>query len=93
MEAKSIVSIRDRFIGFGLRHASFFEPLAKYGISYYLNGKLKQYRKQGMISTYKTKTKRLGKWHYKIEVDADLTSMQIAGILSELLKQPKGSGR
>jgi hypothetical protein len=78
---------------FFLRHASFFEPLGKYGISYYLNGKLKQYRKQGLISAYKTRIKRLGKWHYKIEVDFDLTSTQAAGLIGQLIRQFRGSGR
>jgi hypothetical protein len=93
LEANCIITFRDRLILFGIKHANFFEPFAKYGISYYLNGQLKNYRKQGLVSTYKTRTKRLGKWHYKIEVDLDLTSTQFTGILKELLSQLKGFGR
>jgi hypothetical protein len=74
-------------MGFALRHSRFFEPLAPFGISYYLKGKLKQYQKEGRISTYKAHTKRLGKWHYKIEITADLTATQIALILSDLHNQ------
>jgi hypothetical protein len=93
LEVNGVVSVKDAFIGFGLRHLSFFEPLGKYGISYYLNGQLKRYKKQGKLSAYKTRIQRLGKWHYKIVIDADLTSTQVAGILSELLTQSNGSGR
>ena len=84
MEENSIVTLRDRFIGFALRHPRFFEPLAPYGISYYLKGKLKQYKKQGMLSTYRTHIQRLGKWHYKIEIEADVTTTQLATLLSDL---------
>jgi hypothetical protein len=92
-EVNGIASVRDRFMSFFLRYASFFEPLALFGISYYLNQKLKQYKRQGRISTYKTHTKRLGKWHYKIEVDVDVTARQTAFVFAELSEQLKGLRR
>jgi ABC-type metal ion transport system substrate-binding protein len=80
-------------IRFGIKYANFFEPLAKYGISYYLNGQLKKYKQQGLVSTYKTHTKRLGKWNYKIEVDLDLTPKQFIHVLNDLFNQLKSIGR
>jgi hypothetical protein len=84
VEAANIVTFRGSIMNFGLRHAGFFEPFAPYGISYYVKGKLKEFKNQGRISAYKTRTKRLGKWHYMIEITADLTTDQIASILSDL---------
>ncbi|MFB3889087.1 MAG: hypothetical protein ACE14S_06310 [Candidatus Bathyarchaeia archaeon] len=93
MEAKCIVSFRNRLISFALGHPRFFEPFAPFGIRRYLNGKLKQYQKQGLISTYKTRTKRFGRWHYRVEVEVDLTSTQGALVLSQLLHRNAGKGR
>jgi hypothetical protein len=67
--------------------------LAPFGISYYLKGQLKQFKKQGLISVYKVTTKRLGKWHYRVKVDVDLTSTQIIRVLDQLSKRLRGSGR
>ncbi len=72
----------DRLIQFGMRHITFFEPFAKYGISYYLNGKLKKFEQQGIISDYQLKTKRLNQWHYKIYLDVDVTAKQLSYILT-----------
>jgi len=71
-------------MGFGLKHMKFFEPLAPFGISYYLKGQLKKIRKQGRIDTYNTHVKRLGKWHYRIEITVDVTQSQIAEFLINL---------
>jgi hypothetical protein len=74
----------------GLKYSNFFEPLAKYGISYYLKGQLKKYAEEGAISKYKLRTTRLGKWHYRIEVDLDLTSGQLVFLTNKLTKQLRG---
>jgi hypothetical protein len=46
-----------------LRLAFVFEPLAPRAISYYLTRTLKEWKKQGLISEYEAKTRRLGKFH------------------------------
>jgi hypothetical protein len=84
VEEKDIVTFRDRFMNFALKHSKFFEPFAPFGISYYLKGQLKQYRQHGKIDAYHTKVKRLGKWHYKIEITADITVHQLAEVLTDL---------
>jgi hypothetical protein len=78
------VSLNDVLVRLGLKYIGFFEPLANQGISYFLNGQLKKYKKQGLISEYRTKTKRLGKWHYKIEVYLDASPRQFIIILKGL---------
>jgi hypothetical protein len=61
-----------------------FEPLAPTAITYYVNQRLNLYKKSHAISDYKTKTKRLGKFHYKVEIDLDLTGMQAIHLLGNL---------
>jgi hypothetical protein len=61
-----------------------FEPLAPRAISYYMRRRLGEWKQQGLISGYKTRTRRLGKFHYKIEVDLDLTSKQTLHVLRDL---------
>ena len=47
-----------------------------------------------MISEFKTKIRRLGKFHYKIEIDFDLTEKQAHYVLGELFpNQLKGVRR
>ena len=61
-----------------------FEPLAPRAISYYMGRRLSEWKRQGLITGYKTRTRRLGKFHYKIEVDLDLTSKQTLHVLRDL---------
>jgi hypothetical protein len=68
-----------------VRAAFIFEPLAPRFISYYLGQRLKDWQEQGRISEFATKTKRLGKFHYKIVVDLDVTSEQARQLLDDLL--------
>jgi hypothetical protein len=68
-----------------VKAAFIFEPLAPRAISYYLTRTLKEWKKQGLISEYKAKTRRLGKFHYKIEINFDLTSNQALHVLDDLL--------
>jgi len=68
-----------------IRAAFFFEPLAPRAISYYLTRRLKELKKQGLISEFEAKIRRLGKFHYEIEVDFDLTAKQAHYVLGDLL--------
>jgi len=93
VEAKLVMSVRNRLVGVALKYLSFFEPFAKFGISYYLNRQLKQYKQQGLLATYKARVQRLGKWHYRIEVSLDLTSTQVARVVRVMVQQIRGLGR
>jgi hypothetical protein len=70
-----------------------FEPLAPRAISYYLTRTLKEWKKQGLISEFETRTRRLGKFHYKIEIDLDLTSKQTLHVLDDLFSNQLKSVR
>ncbi len=93
MEAYRVVSFRDRLLEFGLKYVNYFEPFAAVGISYFVNRELKRYRDRGYFSAYSSNVKRLGKWHYLIEVDLDATSKQVRLILAEISRQLNGLGR
>ena len=68
-----------------LRLAFIFEPLAPKAITYYLSRRLRELKNQGLISRFKARTRRLGKFHYKIEIDLDLSSHQAFHFLREFL--------
>ena len=67
-----------------LRVVFVFEPLAPTAITLLMNQQLHRFKAAGAIGDYKTKTKRLGKFHYRIEMDLDLTGMQALHILANL---------
>ncbi|MCW4046811.1 MAG: hypothetical protein NWE99_04515 [Candidatus Bathyarchaeota archaeon] len=68
-----------------MRTAFLFEPLAPTAISYYLGRRLNELKQQGLISDYKTRTRRLGKFHYRIDVDLGVNSKQALYMLNDLL--------
>jgi len=67
-----------------LRVIFVFEPLAPTAITILMNQQLHKFKDAGRIGNYKTKTKRLGKFHYRIEIDLDLTGMQAVHLLANL---------
>ncbi len=70
-----------------VRAAFFFEPLAPTAISYYVGRKLNQWKNEGLISDYKTHTQRIGKFHYTVKLDMDLTSGQAGYVLEKVLPE------
>ena len=67
-----------------LRVIFVFEPLAPTAITILMNQQLHRFKESGAIRNYKTKTKRLGKFHYRIEINLDLTGIQAIHLLSNL---------
>jgi len=67
-----------------LRVVFVFEPLAPTAITVLMNQQLHRFKEAGTIGDYRTKAKRLGKFHYRIEVDLDLTGMQATHLLANL---------
>ena len=87
-------SVREKLTGLLLRVAFVFEPLAPTAISFFLGRRLNELKEEGLISDYKSRTRRLGKFHYRIEIDLDVTSSQVQHILNDLLpNQLKGIRR
>ena len=63
------MEIRELIIS-GLIKVSFrFERFFPQFIKLFLNRKLEEYREKGVLTDYKVKTKRRGKYHYSLEVD------------------------
>jgi hypothetical protein len=67
-----------------MRVAFVFEPLAPTAITVLMNQQLHRFKEAGEIGNYKTRTKRLGKYHYRIVMDLDLTGMQAVHLLGNL---------
>jgi hypothetical protein len=67
------------------RFALFFEPISPRFISFWLGRRLENWKNSGIIHDYKINTKRTGKFHYKIEVDLELSTQQAAWVLGDTL--------
>jgi len=61
-----------------------FEPLAPTAITVLMNRELRKYKEAGAVENYKTKSKRLGKFHYRVEIVLDVTGMQAIHLLGNL---------
>jgi hypothetical protein len=76
-----------------LRIVFVFEPLAPTAIMLLINQQLKRFKDSGVIGSFKTKTKRLSKYHYKIEIDLDLSGVQAVHLIGNLFPQQINSYR
>jgi hypothetical protein len=69
------------------RTALVFEPLAPSAITLLINQQLHRFKDAGAIGKYKAHTKRLGRFHYRIEIDLDLTGIQTVHLLANLFPE------
>ena len=76
-----------------VRVAFVFEPLAPTAITVLVNQQLHKFKESGAIGDYKTHTKRLGKYHYKVIIDMDLSGMQAIHLLANLFPKQLSSYR
>jgi len=81
--------IMERFVPLFAIAFPLFEPLMPRYISANVRKRLKSLKQQGVILDYKAKTRRIGKLHYKIAVDVDLTPEQAKRILRDLSDQAR----
>jgi hypothetical protein len=79
--------VSERLFRVFLRYAFYLEPFAPPAISFFISRRLEFLQQRGMISEYKANTKRLGKFHYKIEVDLNLTGKQAFYLIDDLLPE------
>ena len=77
-------SLVDSAVRVLMRVAFVFEPLAPTAITVLINQQLHRFKEAGAIGDYKTHTKRLGKYHYRIVMNLDLTGMQAAHLLGNV---------
>ena len=68
-----------------VRFGFVFEPISPRFISFFLGRKLKEWKNKRLIGDYKTKTRRIGKFHYKIDMNLDLTPEQAREVLRNLV--------
>jgi hypothetical protein len=61
-----------------------FEPLAPTAITLIVNRQMHRYKESGIVTNYKAHTKRLGKYHYRIELNLDLTGRQAFHLLGNI---------
>ena len=66
-----------------------FEPTAARFLSFFLRRKMKGWKKEGLLDSYKVRTKRIKKFHYKVDIDLDFTQEQFGNIFSETLEKMK----
>jgi hypothetical protein len=94
-EEKGIaIVVSPRMMRFLFNIGFMFEPLAPTAISYFTGRTLHGWQQQGLIDGYKTRTKRLGKFHYKVIVDLDVNEAQAHHFFAHVLpKQSKTLGR
>ena len=76
-----------------VRVAFAFEPLAPAAITVLMNQQLHRYKEGGIVSRYKTHTKRLGRYHYRIEICLDLTDRQAVHLAGNLFPKQLNSFR
>ena len=68
-----------------VRFGFVFEPISPRFISFFLGRKLKEWKNKRLIGDYKTRTRRIGKFHYKIDMNLDLTPEQAREVLRNLV--------
>ncbi len=85
------VNLLERFAPLLMPLFPLVEPLAPSFVSYYLGRYLEKWKNQGLIIDYTLNSRRLGKLHYKVVVDLDLTPKQARELMiknvSQLLKR------
>lgn len=67
------------------RFALFFEPISPRFVSFELERKLRKWKNSGIIDDYKVTSKRTAKFHYRIEVNLELTQRQAKRIIGDTL--------
>ena len=77
--------VSERLFSVFLRFAFYFEPFAPPAISFYISRRLDELHERGLISGYKARTKRLGKFHYRVDMDLDVTAQQALYVIDDLL--------
>jgi len=70
-----------------MRAAFVFEPLTPRLLSLYMGRTFRKWKQQNLILGYKTRSKRLAKYHYKTQIDLNLSSEQTAYLLDKLTRK------
>lgn len=68
-----------------MRFIFFAEPISPRFISFWLRRRLGNWKQEGLIDDYRVKTRRLGKFHFTVQVDLELRQKQVDWIGSDVL--------
>ena len=63
------MGLRERIASGFIRFSFKFERFSPQFIKFFLNRKFEEYKQKGVLTDYKVKSKRRGKYHYSFEVD------------------------
>jgi len=77
--------IFERFVPLLIRLSFVFEPLTPRFVSFFLKRRLREWKDKGLINDYETMSERIGKFHYKIDVNFVLTREQARNILCDFV--------
>lgn len=87
LNALIIIGTRRPVLNFMFRAALAFEPLAPTAISLFLSRELGRWKDEKLITDYKIHAKRIHRFHYRINLDLDLTAIEVHYILNHWLPQ------
>ena len=76
--------IFERFIPLLIRLLPLFDRCLSLFVSYFLDRTMQGWKDEGLIESYKTRTVKTGRLHYKIEIYVVLTSEQLGFVLNDL---------
>ena len=79
--------IDERFVPFLMRLVFVFEPLAPRFVSFSLERRLREWKDIRLIDDYSVKIGRIGKFHYKIDMDLVLTPEQARNSMFKIFKR------
>jgi hypothetical protein len=77
----------ERFLPILSRSFRVFERFVPVFVSFVLKRILRAWKTEGLIDDYETRTLRIGKFHYKIDVSIILTTEQVTIVLNYLGKE------
>lgn len=84
--------VAERFLEVFINLFSLVEPFVSQFISLYLVRQLDRWRGQGVISDYRRRVRRLGRFHYEVSVDLELDQKQLNMILRRVAGKKKVRG-
>lgn len=68
------------------RFMLFLEPISPRFVSFLIRRRLNVWKQEGLIDDFRIQTERVGKFHYKVMVDLEFTSIQVHHAMADALK-------
>ena len=75
------------------RFVLFLEPISPRFVSFLVRRRLNAWKQDGVIDDFKVRTKRVGKFHYKVVVDLDFTPLQARHVMTDARTRLSRVGR